>query len=400
MTDRLYYDDAYNRDFDAAVVRVDDRGNRQAVWLDRSSFYPTSGGQPFDTGTLGDARVVDVGVEDDDVVHLVEGGAGLAAGQPVHGRLDWARRFDHMQQHTGQHALSAAFVRSCNAQTVSFHLGRDVSTIDLATEPSPAQVAGAEDEANRVVWEDRPVTVSYAASDAAATLELRKPSAREGTLRLVEIEQFDLSACGGSHVRRTGEIGLIAVTGWERFKGGQRVDFVCGGRALTRLRLLRDASLSSTRLLSVLPEEVPGAIERLQHDAREHKRAIAGLESSLARIRAEALVAGAERAVSAGLIIRVIDAPAPMLKTMATTITERPGLFVALVSTETPATLVVARSSDLTITCDGVVKAVCARFGARGGGRPDLAQAGGLNGPAEDILAEVRRLAGQGVSGA
>ncbi len=396
MTDRLYYNDSYNRDFEASVVRVDRRGDRQAVWLDRSSFYPTSGGQPFDTGTLGDGRVVDVEVEDDDIVHLVEGGSALTVGRHVRGQIDWARRLDHMQQHTGQHVLSAAFIRSSNVPTVSFHLGGDVSTIDLPTEPSPGQIAAAEDEANRVVWENHPVTVRYAEADETATMGLRKPSLRQGTLRLIDIEQFDVSACGGSHVTRTGEIGLIAVTGWERFRGGQRLQFVCGGRALTRLRSLRDASVASTRLLSVLPEEIPGAIERMQHDAREQKRTIAGLEHELARFRADALAASAEAGPGAGLVLRVIDAPAATLKTLATTVTERPGLLVALVSTTTPATLVVARSPDIAIACDGIVKAVCGRFGARGGGRPDLAQAGGLNGSPDEIVAEVRRLASEG----
>lgn len=394
MTDRLYYDDPYCRAFDAAVVRVDRRGDRQAVWLDRSSFYPTSGGQPFDTGTLGDGRVVDVEAEDDDVVHLVEGGSTLAAGAPVRCQIDWPRRFDHMQQHSGQHLLSAAFIRSANVPTLSFHLGVDVSTIDLAKELTPGQIAAAEDLANGVVWENRPVAVRYADAQDAATLGLRKPSAREGTLRLIEVEQFDLSACGGSHVTRTGEIGVIAVTGWERFKGGQRLAFLCGGRALARLRALRDASTASTRLLSVLPDEVPGAIERLQHEARDQKRAIAGLEQELARFRAGELAQSAETVGAVRLVLRGLDGDAATLKSLASAVTASPGVLAVLVSTSVPAVVVVARSPDLALASDGIVKSLVAQFGGRGGGRPDMAQAGGLNGSADEILAEARRLAG------
>jgi alanyl-tRNA synthetase len=391
MTERLYYDDSYNRDFEASVVRVDQRGLRQAVWLDRSSFYPASGGQPFDTGTLEDRRVVDVEVEEDDVVHLIEGPV-LAPGQRIRGLIDWARRFDHMQQHTGQHVLSAAFVRSLQARTVSFHLGEDVSTIDLAADLDARQISKAEDDANRVVWENRPVTVRYAAADAAATLGLRKASARSGTLRLIDIEDFDLSACGGSHVRGTGEVGVVAVAAWERFKGGQRIEFVCGARALRHFRSLRDTSLATTRLLSVPAADIPGAVERLQQEAREQKRAIAALESELVDFRAEALMAGAEQTAHASLILRVIDAPAPVLKSIAAAIAGRSGFFVALVSANTPAVIVIARSSDVALACDAFVKALCARFGARGGGKADLAQAGGLNGSGDDILAELRRL--------
>ena len=159
-------------------------------------------------------------------------------GQVVHGEIDWPRRFDHMQQHTGQHVLSAAFDQLFGVRTVSFHLGAAVSTIDLAREMSPAEIAAAEAEANRVVWEDRPVAIRFADAEEAARLPLRKEPARGGMLRLIDVEDFDLSACGGTHVARTGGIGVIAVASWERFKGGQRLEFLCGGRALAGYRTL------------------------------------------------------------------------------------------------------------------------------------------------------------------
>jgi alanyl-tRNA synthetase len=238
VTERLYYEDPYLVEFDAHVLAVEPREQgRHAATLDRTAFYPTSGGQPFDTGTLGSARVVDVvDADDHTIVHVID--ARLEPG-PVHGRIDWDRRFDHMQQHTGQHVLSAAFDRVLNVRTVGFHLGSTTSTIDLSREVSAAEILRVEDEANQVVWQDRPVTIRFAEADEAARLPLRKEIAREGPLRLVEVQDFDLSACGGTHVARTGAIGIIAVAASERFRGGSRIEFLCGSRALDGYRTLR-----------------------------------------------------------------------------------------------------------------------------------------------------------------
>ena len=298
MTDRLYYTDPYLQAFDATIARVERRDDRLVVTLDRTAFYPTSGGQPFDTGTPRPAarrrrrrrrRRLDRARRTGTTRTLA-----LRTGDAVRGEIDWARRFDHMQQHSGQHVLSAAFDKLFGVRTVSFHLGAAVSTIDLAREMSPAEIAAAEAEANRIVWEDRPVAIRFATAEEAARLPLRKEPARGGTLRLIDVDGFDLSACGGTHVARTGGIGVIAVASWERFKGGQRLEFLCGGRALNGYRTLRDAMTASVRLLSVLPEELPAAIERLQADAKEQKRSMVALQGDLARYRAEELAAGAE----------------------------------------------------------------------------------------------------------
>jgi alanyl-tRNA synthetase len=398
MTDRLYYDDPYEWEFDASVIRVEPRGadadhrDRYAAWLDRTAFYPTTGSQPFDTGTLGDARVVDV-LDDDhgDVVHVLEG-AAPQVGQMVHGVVDWPRRFDHMQQHTGQHVLSAAFVGRCGAKTVSIHLGADVSTIDLAREVTPADIASAEDEANRIVWADRPVTIRYASAEEAAVLPLRKESSRTGTLRLIDIDAFDLSACGGTHVGRTGAIGVIVVAASERFKGGQRLEFLCGGRVLTRFRALRDVTGAGVRLLSVLPADLPGAIERLQMDLKDQKRLLAALQSDMAHYQAREFAAAADTFPGGRLVLRAVDADAPGLKSLASAITSAPGFVVVLVSRSAPALVVAARSADLGTASHEIVTALTKRFGGRGGGKPDLAQAGGLNAPVDEILAEARRL--------
>ena len=293
MTDRLYYTDAYRQQCESTVTSCTSAGAHFEVVLAATAFYPTSGGQPHDTGTLGGRRVLDVvDREDAGVVHVVDG--PLEVGASVIGAIDWPRRFDHMQQHTGQHVLSAAFDAACQARTESFHLGTTSATIDLHRVVSPGEVAAAEDEANRVVWQDREVRVRFVSADEAAALPLRKDSARVGTLRLVEVADCDRSACGGTHVQRTGGIGVIAVTGWEKFKGGTRVEFRCGGRALSLLREWREALSATNRALSVAPAELAPAIERLQAENKTLGRSVRTLQEQLAgHVAVELVTAGA-----------------------------------------------------------------------------------------------------------
>lgn len=409
MTMRLYYDDPYLSAFDASVASVDRRGDRAVVTLDRTAFYPTSGGQPFDTGVLGGYRVVDVvDREDGEVEHVLDQPASASAeplrvGEAVHGEIDWRRRFDHMQQHTGQHVLSAAFERLFHIRTVSFHMGADTSTIDLARDVTQSELDAAEQEANRVVWEDRPVTIRYATDVEAASLPLRKEPKRTGRLRLVDVSDFDLSACGGTHVSRTGAIGVIAIPAWERFKGGLRIEFLCGGRALGRFRGWRDSVAAATRLLSVTAAELPSTIERVQTEAKEQKRTIAAMQTELARFRAEELVADAESAALANgtpvrLVLRALDADANTLKSLASAVTSRPGVVAVLLSSASPSLAVVARSADVTgVSAQQVLARLIAEFGGRGGGKPELAQAGGLQGAADRMLSAAR---GHAISGA
>jgi alanyl-tRNA synthetase len=405
MTTRLYYTDPYLQAFDAIVARVDRTPERLSVILDRTAFYPTSGGQPFDTGQLGDYRVIDVIDEEaGTIAHVLDQGrrtdegpktdderTTLDQGRAIRGSIDWPRRFDHMQQHTGQHVLSAAIDKMFGVRTVSFHLGADVSTIDVARELSATEIAAAESEANRVVWEDRPVTIKFADADEAARLPLRKESLRGGTLRLIDIESFDLSACGGTHVSRTGGIGIIAVANWERFKGGQRIEFVCGGRGLQRFRTTRDAITSSVRLLSVLPDELPAAIQRMQAEAKDQKRAFAGAQEELARFRAEELAASGEPIGAGRVVLRSIDADANGLKALATAVAAKPGSIVVLVSVSRPVLIVAARSTDVTaVSAQQIVSRLTGQFGGRGGGRPELAQAGGLDADPDAVLTAAR----------
>jgi alanyl-tRNA synthetase len=401
MTDRLYYTDPYLRRFDATVRALDKRDGHDdhiVAVLDRTAFYPTSGGQPFDTGTLGGHAVVDVFDQDDGTIaHVLQREAsaerpGLNVGDAVTGEIDWPRRFDHMQQHTGQHVLSAAFDRVFGVRTVSFHLGTDSSTIDLAREMMPDEIASAEDAANAIVWEDRPVTVRFSSREEASAMPLRKEPTREGTLRLIDVEGWDLSACGGTHVVRSGAIGIIAVASWERFKGGQRLEFLCGGRALRRFRANRGSLDASVRLLSVLPGDLPAAIERLQSDAKDRKRESAVLQTELSRFRAVELAAAAEPIAGVRLVARAIDADASGLKALAAAITSASGFVVALISSSTPTLAVIARSADVSPSAQQILSTLIGKFGGRGGGKPELAQGGGLTGSPADIIEAVRQL--------
>lgn len=394
MTDRLYYTEPYRITFDGRVEQCEPASAGTRVTLDRTAFYPTSGGQPHDTGTLGGRRVLDVVDEEDGrIVHVLDG--PLEIGATVSGQIDWARRFDHMQQHTGQHVLSAAFDRLHAARTESFHLGAASATIDLAREVTPEEIAAAEDEANRVVWEDRPVAIRFVSSEEAAALPLRKEPARTGPLRLIDVEDFDLSACGGTHVARTGGIGIIAVSGWERFRSGTRVSFLCGGRALARFREWREAWAATQRHLSVAPVELAPGIERLQGENKTLGRQVRDLQARLAAFEARALV---ERGVRAGNRIIVVEAvegwDAQGLKAMASAAAQEPGAAVVLFSRSTPSLVVAARHAESGADAGAIVKALVAEFGGKGGGKPDLAQGGGLAGTPEELIASARRLLG------
>ncbi|HEX6974113.1 MAG TPA: DHHA1 domain-containing protein [Vicinamibacterales bacterium] len=388
MTDRVYYTDPYATEFDASVVRIESLDGKPAAVLDRTAFYPTSGGQPFDTGALGDARVVDVIDRDDEVVHVLDRPIGEG---PVKGRIDWDRRFEHMQQHTGQHVLSAAFDHLLKARTESFHLGSASATIDLSREVSPKEIERAVDEANRIVWEDRPVAIRFMDADEAAKLPLRKEPARGGRLRLIDVEGFDISACGGTHVARTGGIGNIAVAGWEKFRGGTRVEFVCGVRALRAYRALRDSVAATVRLISVLPGELPAAVERMQADAKDSKRRTKDLQLRLAAFEGHALSATAETLGNDRVVLAALDGWDPNgLKTIASAIVERPDHVAVLLGLPAPASIVVMRGSAASTDCSALLRLLTERFGGKGGGRPDLAQGGGLQGNADEILSAAR----------
>jgi alanyl-tRNA synthetase len=301
-----------------------------------------------------------------------------------------------MQQHTGQHVLSAAFDRVLGARTESFHLGVESSTIDLNRELTAAEMARAEDEANRIVWEDREVRIKFVDASEAATLGLRKESKREGTLRLIDVAEFDLSACGGTHVARTGAIGIIALSATERFRGGSRVTFVCGGRALVGYRALREVIDQSGRTLSVGAAELPAAVERQQSENKDLRKQIKDFQGKLASHEADALADAAAAVGSARLVSAALPGwDANGLKTIATRIAERPGHAAVLVGGPSASPIVVARAQDVAFDSGALLRTLVERHGGKGGGRPELAQGGGITAPPAEVLQSARTLIAQ-----
>ena len=387
MTQRIYYSEPYRRSFDAKVLSVDTVAGHSHVTLDQTAFYPTSGGQPHDTGTLGSSAVTDVIDRDDGTItHVVSG--SLRVGDVVSGEIDWARRFDHMQQHTGQHVLSAAFDRLFNVRTESFHMGQLSSTIDLAREVSESEIARAEDDANRIVWEDRPVAIRSATAEQAASMGMRKESGRTGTLRLIDVEEYDLSACGGTHVERTGAIGVVAIGSVEKFKGGSRVEFLCGGRALQRFRVWKGALSAMQKHLSVPPIEMAASIERMQEEAKAVQRNVRSFQEKLATHEAHALIAKGSPVIAA---IEGWDAQG--IKSIAVAITAAdPNAVAVLFTTANPAQVVMARGSKSAVDAGAVLKQLAAKFGGKGGGKADLAQGGGLAAGSAELTSFARTL--------
>ncbi|HVG29304.1 MAG TPA: DHHA1 domain-containing protein [Pyrinomonadaceae bacterium] len=397
-TERLYYLDSHLTEFDAVVVSAAEVSQgRTGVVLDRTAFYPTGGGQPHDTGSLAGARVVDcVDREGDGVLHVVEGDAPTV-GARVSGRVDWARRLEHIQQHTGQHVLSQALVRLFDAPTRSFRMLERVCEIDVELEgPTDERVERAVDLANRIVWEDRAVKVLNVAAEDAARLPLRKDSAREGSLRVVEIEDFDLSPCGGTHAKRTGEVGVIVARSWERAKGLTRIEFAAGLRAVADYRLANRAARAVAATFSVAREEAAGQAARLVEENKQLARRARSLEESAAKFEAAELLEAGARAGGAKIVARVFEGrDAESLKRLAAAITAHAGAVALLGSRDGgEARLVFARAAGAAGDMNALMREACAEIAGRGGGRPEMAQGGGrgVERLSEAIEAAARRL--------
>ena len=387
-TERLYYNDPYLLEFDANVVETRPVGNKVEIVLDKTAFYPTSGGQPNDLGTLNDVALVDC-VEDEgsgNVIHVI---AGNLSGQSVHGRVDAARRADHMQQHSGQHVLSQAFVELFNWPTVSFHLGVVTCTIDLPAEAvSREQAEGAEDLANRIVRENRNVAVRYVTHENIAEAGLRKPTERTGDIRVIDISGYDRSACGGTHVRMTGEIGPILITGIERAKKQTRIEFICGNRVLKYARQANYTLAGISQTISAAPFDTAIAVRTLWDEHQKLRKQVEDLESQLLDHEA------AQFPVTDGRAVAIFkNRGIEKLKMLATKICTRPNTVALLADEGDQLRVVFARSADSPVDVAALLKKTLERFGGRGGGRPNLAQGGGLTGTADEILKFAREMA-------
>ncbi|MGA3202133.1 MAG: alanine--tRNA ligase-related protein [Bryobacteraceae bacterium] len=371
MTERLYYQDSYLREFQARVVAVSDDGRR--VILDRTAFYPSSGGQPFDVGTVGGVAVLDVVDEGEQVAHVVERPLAPADVMGnVTGEVDWTRRFDHMQQHTGQHLLSAVLEDLFGIATVSFHMGAEVSTIDVnAATLDARQIERVEERCAEIVAEARPVLITF--EDASADLGLRKASERTGTLRIVSIDRLDRSACGGTHLRSTAEIGAVQIRKLEKIRGTTRVEFVCGLRALraarSDFRLLSEIS----RTLSTAFADVPAYLTAQIEKTKTLEKTCQKLSAEVARREGAELFAatapgqdGIRRVVEKGAIDDAVRTRAQAF------IAGGKAVFLAV--SEDPAAVLLAASADSGVHAGNRVKEAVSAAGGRGGGNQALGQ--------------------------
>lgn len=396
--ERLYFHDSHLLAFDAHVVAVREEGDRAEngraiLELDRTAFYPTGGGQPHDTGTLAGASGGDIAApsvwrvdevaatEDGQIFHYVtraDGGAALpAVGATLRGAIDAARRRDHLQQHTGQHLLSQALVRAAGAETKSFHMGVATSTIDVEARVTDATLERAVALANEVVFDDRETRIHLVRPDELERFAIRRQTFTGEQIRLIEVVDFDVSTCGGTHAKRSGEVGLIAVLGIEKSKGLQRIEFVCGGRALAAFQAGRKALVEVARELSTAPDQAAAAVRRLadaEKSARKRatKRFVASLEGAARALAETAVPTGTVRLVTSWREDLSVD-EAQLLARATTALS---GLVVALAIPDgAGAKLLLARSNDVQRSAGELVKQLATRFQLRGGGSPLQAQA-------------------------
>lgn len=410
MTRRLYYDDAYLQRFRARVMELLAWEGQPAVVLDRTAFYPTGGGQPHDTGRLAGVAVVDVVEREGDgaVVHVLA--KSLAAEPPdaeplaalgeVEGEVDWGRRFDLMQQHTGQHLLSAAFVERLGANTVGFHLSAEYATIDLDRAPlSAEELAEVEELTNRMVIENRPVVGRFVPDDEVARLPLRKPLAHEGPVRIVQVEGFDYSACGGTHVRATGELGLVKIVRSERRGGETRVEFLCGWRALADYGAKNQLVMDLAREFTVGHWEVAALVHRLADEAQDLRRELRTTRDAL--LDAEAAALWHDAAAVAGVRVVRVNLPgrAPDdLKHLAQRLVEHPqtvALLAAGAERGRNGYLCFACSNEVGLHMGRLLRQAAEASGGRGGGRSNFAQGGSPQG--ERVAEALDHVYGQAV---
>ena len=394
MVDRLYYADSFLASFDAVVtdIRLVSRTGGEALWqvaLNRSAFYPTSGGQPFDKGNLTatsrTGAVLEISIdevaedEQGEVWHYTA--KPLVAGTAVHAAIDWERRLDHMQQHSGQHLLSAIFSRELGAHTVSFHLGDESSTIDLnSASIAHASLERVERLANEIIAQDPPIIVRTVSRIEAESLlaagQLRKLPERDGDIRLIEIEGVDLNACGGTHLRSTGQIGGLALRSTEKVRQGLRVEFVCGLRAMAAARrdfkLLTEAAAALSIPASQLPESIERLLAETKHAAKERQK----MREEIARYEAAELLAGTPVHEGVRIVRRLFaDHDGDYIKLLASKLAAGSGTVALLASTQQePASVVFAHSAELKFSCGELMKSALAEIGLRGGGSPTMAQ--------------------------
>ena len=380
MTERLYRHDSFLTSFTARVLECAPAPAGTAVVLDRTGFYAAAGGQPCDYGVLAGVPVIDVFERPDGaIVHVLGASSGIALGDALAGTIDFGRRFDFMQQHSGQHLLSQALVRIAGAETLSVHFGDDASTIDVDSAAlSEAQLAAIEDEVNRAVQSDLAVIVREVPDNEVAAFGLRRPPKVIGMVRIVEFEGYDWSACGGTHVRRSGQVGAVALTRSEKRRGGTRLTFLCGNRAIRHHRSLNAQAVALGERLSVAALEVLPAFDRWRDESQALRSRLSEateqlLDAEATRLRATSLRIGAENWIVATLDGREPDAIRALAKRLVTDAET----VVLLASAGARTFFCFSRGPDAVSDMAALLRAALARFGAKGGGSAAFAQGGG-----------------------
>ena len=374
-TERLYRENAYTAHFTAKVIRQEKVREGFEVVLDRTAFYPTGGGQPCDTGWLDDIPVTDVEEREGMVVHLLR--TPLEPGT-VTGRIDWGRRFDHMQQHAGQHVLSACFDKIAGAATVGFHLGSQFVYIDLnSTDLSREQVIQAEQLANKIVFDNLPIKTYIVQPEEVKSLPLRKQPTVYEDIRIVEIDGFDYSPCGGTHPSHTGCIGLIKIRRWEKQRDCTRIEFVCGGRALEDYGTKNDCLNRVCAMLSVRDFEAADAVERILAENKALIKAAEAMKEDLCKFEAENLVRKATLEKGLRIIkLSYHNRPLNELRLLVSAITSEEGCIALLATTGDKNQIIAGRSEDVSIDLRKPFNEVMSQLGGRGGGSVKLVQGG------------------------
>jgi alanyl-tRNA synthetase len=395
-TQRLYYQDAYQQTFTAQVVERLTHAAHPAVVLDQTAFYPTGGGQPHDVGTLNHTPVLDVVEREADgaIVHVLAAELEAAA---VTGQLDWPRRFDYMQQHTGQHILSQAMLQVAGAATVGFHLTPDNLTIDVDRAGlKPDTLAQAQAVANQVIFANRPVRAQFVTPEELARLPLRKPPKVDHDIRIVQVEGFDWSPCGGTHVASAGQIGLIKIIKAERRGAETRLEFICGGRAVADYDSKHAVIQALAGSLSTGYAELPAALDRLHGELQDTRKKLAALEQQLLLLEVDQLLAAAPAGGAFQIITHAwFERDQATLRLAAKHIIAQPGRVALLgAGGAERSALVFARSADVALDVAALLRAAITTLGGKGGGAPDLAQGGG--GPA--TLEQVQTILAQAAS--
>jgi alanyl-tRNA synthetase len=397
MNNRSYYTDSYTVEFSAHVIEKHQEEKANSVILNRTYFYPTSGGQPFDTGTINGIPVINVSVRERDgaIVHILE---SLPDTEEVSAVVNWERRFDHMQQHTGQHILSQAFIQLTGAQTVGFHLSDDTVTIDLDQEIiEDSLIDNVEDLANDIVWQNRPVVVRWATREEAKTMPLRKiPQNGEEKLRLIDIMEFDLTACGGTHVARTGEVGLIKISKKESRNKKVRIHFSCGKRALIHYRSINQVVQELTTQLTTGTAELTSSVTRLQEKEKESRRGMKDFQDQLEKREAQELFQSAQRIGENILVVHVFPGEHNnLLRGIAGHLTREKGVIALLGSVGERTHLLFTRSADAPGMMKELLQGAFKQLGmGSGGGNAEFAQGSVPTANIQAVQRAIERAAG------